>query len=197
MTVMVRRQLLTGIGVLLSGGSALAEEPPADRDRSVAENYQLPVPGSDRIVAGATIGVNAPLADVKKLVLSYQRYKDILPRLQQSRVVAEENGVTDVYMRAPILHGLSAIWGLMRFQPPVPWRKRGFQVEGNLVKGNMEAWHGKWMAFPCGDKRTLLKLELYIDLEVPVPVSIVNRELLWAAGVGVTAVRDLSECPRG
>ncbi len=195
MTVLVRRQLMTGLGAALLGESvARAEDPPADRDRSVAENYRLPIADSDRIVAGATIGVNTAIADVKAILLSFARYKDILPRLQQSRVVAEENGVTDVYMRAPIMHGLSAIWGVMRFTPPSVWRKRGLQIAGNLTKGNMSVWTGKWMAFPCGEKRTLLKLELYIDIDVPVPVSLVNDQLLWACRFGVTSVRDMAEC---
>jgi hypothetical protein len=192
---MFRRDLLAAVAAVTVPASAWAADgPPPDRDRSQPENYHRPVPGTDLVIAGAIIGVNAPLAAVKKVLLAYHRYKDILPRLQQSRVVAEDNGTNDVYMRAPILNGLAAIWGVMRFSPVKPWGKRGIQIDGELLKGNINKWHGTWIAFPCGAKRTLLKIELFIDLDVPVPTSVVNRNVLWAARKGVSAVRDMAEC---
>jgi hypothetical protein len=204
-----RRELCAGALAMLLPRVAFGEEPEKapptaspsvpkseteGRDRSVAENYTVPVEGTDLVIAGATIGVNAPLADVKRVLLAFHRYKDILPRLQQSRVVAETDGATDVYMRAPIMNGLAAIWGVVRFTPLTPWRKRGFQLAGARVSGNVEKWTGKWMAFPCGDKRTLLKLELFCEVGLPLPTRVVTKWLLWACNKSVTAVRDMAEC---
>jgi hypothetical protein len=168
--------------------------PNPDRDRTVASNYTLPVEGTDVVIAGAAIDVHAPLEDVKRVLAAFHRYKEILPRLQQSRVVAENNGVTDVYLRAPILHGLTAVWGVARFAPFAPWRTRGVQLVGTLASGNLRKWSGKWMAFPCGERRTLLKLELFVETGMPIPTRIVNKWLLWASLKGVTAVRDMAEC---
>lgn len=192
---MVRRQALAALATLTFPGRALAgDAPAAETDRSVAENYQRAVRDTDLVIGGALIGIHAPLATVKKVLLAFPRYKEIFPRLQQSRIVAEDNGVTDVYVRAPILHGLAHIWGIMRFQPPKPWRTRGIRIDGELVKGNIVAWNGTWMAIPCGKKRTLLKLEMFIEVDVPAPASAVNHSMLWATRKGVTAVRDIAEC---
>ncbi len=169
------------------------EGPPPNRDRSVAENYQLPVEGSDLVIGGAVIGVNTTLDAVKKVLLSFRRYKDILPRLEQSRLVAEENGSVDVYMRAPLLHGLGAIWGIAHFPPIEPWRGRGIQLRGEFVKGNLKKWNARWMAFPCGGHRTLLKIEMFADIDLPVPVKWITDELLRSCRDAVTAVRDIAE----
>lgn len=170
------------------------ESPPPERDRTEASNYTAPIADSELVVCGAVIDVHAPLEDVKRVLAAFHRYKHILPRIQQSRVVAENAGTTDVYLRAPILHGLAAIWGVARFAPFAPWRKRGVQLVGSMVSGNLEKWSGKWMAFPCGERRTLLKLELFAELSMPIPTSVVTKWLLWACRKGVTAVRDMAEC---
>ena len=56
-----------------------------------------------------------------------------------------------------------------------------------------EKWSGRWLAFPCGEKRTLLKLEMYCEVGIPLPARVVNKWLLWACRKGVTAVRDMAE----
>ena len=204
-----RRHAVVGHVTLLLPNVATGDEPKAppsesaippvpddapERDRSVAENYSLPVAGTDLVICGATIGVNAPLASVKRVLLTFHRYKEILPRLQQSRVVAESEGATDVYMRAPIMNGLAAIWGVARFAPVAPWRTRGIQLTGSLVSGNIQKWTGRWMAFPCGERRTLVKVELFCEVGLPIPSRIVTKWLLWACRKSVTAVRDMAEC---
>ncbi|MBM4376543.1 MAG: hypothetical protein FJ095_15785 [Deltaproteobacteria bacterium] len=175
-------------------GDAPLGAPTTDRDRTAAATYVIPVAGTDLVIGGAVIDVRAPLADVTKILGEFHRYKEILPRLQQSRVVAEEGDKTDVYMRAPILHGLAAVWGVARFGPFEPYKTRGVQRQGELVSGNIEKWSGRWVAFPCGERRTLLKLELFCRLSIPLPSRVVNKWLLWACRKGVSAVRDMAEC---
>ncbi len=166
----------------------------ATRDRSVAETYSRPTPGSDFVTGGAIIGINTALEDVRAVLFAFGGYRTILPRLDQSRIVARSKGTTDVYLRAPILRGLAHVSGTVRFPPPKPYHELGIQIDGTLVKGNVEAWRGSWKAFPCGRRRTVLRLELFIDVTVPVPTSIVNREVIWACAQGVTAVRNVAEC---
>lgn len=199
-----RRQAVAGAVVLLLPNLATADERPLldaapaapERDRSSAENYSVAVEGSDVARAGAAIGIHAPMADVKRVLLAFHGYKDIFPRLKQSRVVNETPVATDVYLRAPIMNGLAAIWGVARFQPVQSWRNRGILLEGALVSGNVEKWSSAWMAFPCGERRTLLKLELYCELGLPIPARIINKWLLWACRKSVSAVRDIAECGR-
>ncbi|MBM4360720.1 MAG: hypothetical protein FJ096_21650 [Deltaproteobacteria bacterium] len=169
-------------------------EPAAERDRTVASTYTIPVEGTDLVIGGAAIDIHAPIEDVKRVLTAFHRYREILPRIQQSRVLAEKDDSTDVYLRAPILHGLAALWGVARFAPFAPWRKRGVQLVGTMVSGNLEKWSGKWLAFPCGEKRTLLKLELFVQVGMPLPTRVVTKWLLWACQKGVTAVRDMAEC---
>lgn len=175
-------------------GDAPLRAPIADRDRTEAANYVITMPGTDVITGGAAIDVRAPLADVRKIIGSFHRYKEILPRIQQSRVVAENGGTSDVYLRAPILGGLAALWGVARFKPFQPYKSRGIELAGTLVDGNIDDWQGRWMAFPCGEKRTLLKLEIYCRPSIPIPSRIINKWTLWACLKGVTAVRDMAEC---
>ncbi|MBW2454231.1 MAG: hypothetical protein JRI68_06965 [Deltaproteobacteria bacterium] len=165
-----------------------------DKGRLKAKRYRLPMPGSDIGIGGATLGIYAPMAAVLKVVLKYGNYDKILPRLEQSRIVGKEGDETDVYVRAPILRGVAHIWGVIRFGPPEPWAGEGKTLTGRLVKGNVEAYHGRWKLYPCGEDRTILQCEQFIDLKIPVPSSLVTPELEWAADKGVTAVRDIAEC---
>ena len=63
-----------------------------------------------------------------------------------------------------------------------------------MKKGNLESFEGAWKMYPCSSKRTVLRLELFLDVNVPVPDSWITPELAWAADKGVTAVRDAAEC---
>ncbi len=159
-----------------------------------AKRYRLPMPGSNIGIGGATLGIYAPMDDVLKVLLDFRKYHTILPRLEQSRIVGKADGKTDVYVRAPILRGVAHIWGVIRFGPPKPWAGEGKTLTGRLVKGNVEAYHGRWRLYPCGKERTILQCEQFVDLKIPVPSSLVTPELEWAADKAVTAVRDIAEC---
>lgn len=186
-----------GTALSLVTGPGHADRPPVvDRnvDRNKAERYQLPREGSDINVGGAKIAIHRPLDDVLKVVMSFRKYHQILPRLETSKLVARGPEYHDVYMRAPILRGMYNIWTVARFTEPLPHGRRGKKVLGAMRKGNLEAFDGRWQLHPCSDKRTILRLELYLIPKVPVPSAWITPELMWAADKGVTAVRDLAEC---
>lgn len=184
-----RRTFLLGGSLVLCSEVSLAEE----IDRRVARTHQIPTPGSPIQTGVGTIDVFGSMDQVLDVLLDYRKYHTILPRLETSRVVGKRKGSTDVYLRAPILRGLAHVWGLARFSPPRRRPSGGREIVGTLVKGNLDGWHGRWLLHPCG-KRTILTMEMFIDLKIPVPAKLVASELAWAAGKGVTAVRDMVEC---
>lgn len=170
-----------------------AAEPPAKIDRSVAERYGKPTPGSDIDSGGALIGVNAPFETVAAVCRSYRKYNRILPRVKESHIIGKKKGATDVYMSAPILGGIASISFISRFTEH-PYGPAGLRIGSEFVSGKVKDFRGSWFISPCGPNRTIVRVELFIDINFPVPSSLVSPELMWAAGKGVTAVRDIAEC---
>ncbi len=192
----MQSEQLSRRGLLFGAAAAIVLLPvdaqAADK-RAKAKRYRLNTPGSGIDTGGAVILVEAPMDAVLKVVQDYRQYRKILPRLQQSRVLKRHGGKTDVYLRAPILHGAVSIWGVARFGQPKPWRKYGKILEGKLVKGNLNAWQGRWKMLPKGPNRTALWLEMFVDPKFPMPDAWITPELMWASDKGVTAVRDMAE----
>ena len=184
-----RRTFLIGGSLVLCSELSLAEE----IDRRVPRTHHIPTRGSHIETGVATIDVYGTMDQVLEVLLDYRKYHTILPRLETSRVVGKHKGATDVYLRAPILRGLAYVWGVARFTPPKRRPTGGKEIAGTLIKGNLDGWHGRWILHPCG-KRTILSMEMFIDVKIPVPAKVVTKELEWAAGKGVTAVRDIVEC---
>jgi ribosome-associated toxin RatA of RatAB toxin-antitoxin module len=190
------REHVSRRGLLLGAAAAillLPAEALADGKRAKAKRYRLNTPGSGIDTGGAVILIEAPQDAVLKVVQNYRKYRKILPRLEQSRVLKRHRGKTDVYLRAPILHGAVSIWGVARFGQPKPWRKDGKILSGKLVKGNLDAWQGRWKMRPMGPNSTALWLEMFVDPKVPMPDAWITPELMWASDKGVTAVRDMAE----
>jgi polyketide cyclase/dehydrase/lipid transport protein len=187
-----RRSFLCGAAAL---GSSFVLGPPAwGRDLSVAERYQFRAPGRATDTGGALIAVQAPLDRVVAVLTDFRKYSDILPRLELSRVVARGPKGTDVYLRAPILGGVVSIWGIARFSQPKPWGQRGRRIVGRLIRGNLDGWSGQWKVWPCGPERVLLRLEMFFDLQIPLPDVVVIDNVMWSCQTSVTAVRDMAEC---
>jgi ribosome-associated toxin RatA of RatAB toxin-antitoxin module len=189
---------LTRRGIILGSAAAalglgMPEAFSAEPAKAKAKRYRRPTKGSSIDTGGAVISIDAPIDRVMKVVLDFRKYRHILPRLEQSRVLGVKDGKTDVYLRAPILNGAVNIWGIARFSPPVPWRDEGKMVVGEMVKGNLDAWYGAWMLEPASPTRTSVWLEMFVDPQVPMPDSWITPELEWAADKGVTAVRALAE----
>lgn len=188
-----RRALIASVALspLVGLAEAWASSPPPGRPR--ARRYSFTSPASRIDFGGAIISVCAPMAQVMRQVLRYRDYHEILPRMKTSQVLKKTGDEAEVYLRAPILRGLASVWGVTRFKGPLPWKWGGEQVVASLVKGNVHAFYGHWKAHPCGEASTVLRLEMLIDVRVPVPPSIVTDQCMWAADQAVTAVRDRVE----
>jgi hypothetical protein len=191
----------TAASVAASAAPSAAPAPPSPAPAPSAERpkrmesvrYRKPVAGSNFDAGGAWILVNAPLDVVRKVVQRFDRYDRLIPRLEQSRVVARRHGATDVYMRAPVLHGAVTLWAVIRFNPI---EKLGVveRMSSELVEGNLLSWNAEWRLIPCGEERTLIKLEILTDVNIPFPSSLIAPELAYIADKAVTAVRDRAEC---
>jgi len=183
---------LLGLQLACLAAPAQAQDPePATR--VAALRFRRPTPGSGIETGGARILIHAPAAIVRKVLQRHDRYHRIFPRLEQSRVVTRKHGDTDVYLRAPILHGSFHLWAVLRFFAP---RKIGLEevIDSQLVDGNLDAWRASWRLVPCGQEQSFLEMELLADVKIPVPASLITPELEWVADRAVTAVRDRAEC---
>jgi len=177
----------------LPAGSARGESPAAPLQRMDSVRYRLHTPGSDIDTGGAWVLVHAPLPVVRKIVQRFEHYEKYLPGMEQSRIVRREKGATDLYMRAPVLHGAVTLWGVLHFMPP---QKRGVNeiIRGELREGNLDACTVEWRLAPCGEQETMVRLEAYAELKIPLPASIYTPEFEYIGDKAVSAVRDRAEC---
>lgn len=187
--------LVTAIaaGVLFPSGAAAGDEVAALEARGEALPYSLPTQGSEIETGGAAILVHAPLARVESLVLRFGRYKEYVPAFEQSRLVQRhKSGETDVYVEVPVLSGASKLWALLRFSKPVK-DAAGEVISARLIKGNMADFRAVWRLRAAGDDRTIVKLELFADPDLPVPDAFVEDGLVAASAKAVTGIRDHAE----
>lgn len=168
----------------------------AEAGKSKAKRYRFATPGSDIDTGASVILVDAPLEEVLDVVQNYRKYREIMPKVKQSRIVGKKRGKTDVYMRVPIMKGAHSVWGVARFDAPKRHQKNGRIVRAEMVKGNVEDWHGAWKLEPKGKNQTVLRMEMFCDLEIPVPAKWVTPKLMWATDKSVTRVRDMVEKKR-
>jgi hypothetical protein len=178
-----------------TASATATDEAAADRLEATgkAQEYRKPTAGSDIDTGGAIILVDAPMDEVIAELQHFDNYAEIFPRIQDARAVGRKGKSTDVYLRAPVLDGTTAIWAVTRFSEPKPWREDGKQIHSRFVKGNLKAWRGVWKVEPIGESQTALRIELFIDVKLPVPDAWVTPELMWASGKAVTAIRDIVE----
>jgi hypothetical protein len=188
--------LAFGATTTLDVSRALAEDDP-DLARladgvSRKENWQPP--GTTQRYGHAEVLVHAPLAAVKKVVLDYAHYKDLVPnKFHTSRLVAKENGATDVYLQVPIMHGMITLWDVMRFRELTPVAPGWAMVEGWLVRGNVKEANVAWTMHAIDDEYTVLKFDLLILPSMPAPQSAIDEELRDAAMDAIDAVRDKAQ----
>ena len=157
------------------------------------ERYNVALAGASIRAGGGRTAVNAPLAEVRKVVQDFGHYADFMPRFKRSRIVGKNGLDTDVYLQVEILHGAATIWAVTRFNPPAS-EGSGERIEGRMQsQGNVDDLRSVWHLYPVDDNHTILKLELLIVPKVPLPGSVVTGELEYAADKAVSSARDRAE----
>lgn len=157
------------------------------------ERYNVAIPGQSIRAGGGMTAVNAPISVVRQVVTDYGHYADFMPRFQKSRVVGKTQGVTDVYLQVPILHGAATVWAVTRFSPAAK-EGGGERIEGRMAdQGNVDDMRAIWHLTPIDETHTLLKIEILIVPKLPLPGSVVTPELEFASDQAVSAARDRAE----
>jgi ribosome-associated toxin RatA of RatAB toxin-antitoxin module len=158
-----------------------------------AVRYSLAMPDSPIRAGGAMVAIDAPLADVRRLVTDYAHYQDFLPGFQKSRILARGPAGTDVYLQAPILHGAATLWAVVRFGLPVR-DGAGERIEGKKTgQANVDDLRAIWRLSPIDANRTLLKLEFLVVPSLPLPGAMVTPQLAESSEDAVRACRDRAE----
>ncbi len=152
-------------------------------------------PGKSERYGHAEIMIHGPADDVRKVILDFAHYKDIVPRkFKNAHVVAKEKGQTDLHMQVPILHGMILLWDILRFGPIVP-TEHGERLEGKFVRGNVKDANIVMTMRGVGPKATILKCDLLILPKVPAPQSAIDEELRDAAGDALDGIKARVETP--
>lgn len=197
-----KRHLASWIAVGLVGLSTSlvwADGPSGEAARLMqtrkTERYNVALVGASTSIraGGGMTAVNAPLAEVRKIVQDFGHYADFMPRFKKSRIVGRNGMDTDVYLQVEILHGAATIWAVTRFTPPVSQGSCEV-IQGKMEhQGNVDDLRSVWHLCSVDDTHTILKLELLIVPKVPVPGSVVTGELEYAADKAVSSARNRAE----
>lgn len=143
-------------------------------------------------VARGEIFINAPMKDVKAVVMDYGSYSTFISKFQKSKILKTTGEVNEVYLQAPILHGAATIWAVESFAAPAPDGK-GEKIVGSMLKGNVDDLRATWRMRPVDDKHTVLSLDMYIAPKIAAPESLVTAEAEDACGDGVISVKERAE----
>jgi ribosome-associated toxin RatA of RatAB toxin-antitoxin module len=186
---------LTGLALVSLPLVAAADTPPDAtklRDARSAERFDMASHTAIR-TGGAQIFINAPLAEVRKVVLDFAHYQDFMPGFKRSRVVQRNKEFTDVYLQVPILHGAATVWAVARFKPPQKLANGTELIESTMQQGNVNEFRASWRLIPVDANHTILRSEILIVPKLPLPSSVVTPELSYAADKAVTASRNKAE----
>jgi hypothetical protein len=142
--------------------------------------------------------IEASLDRVRALVTDYDHYATIMPKFGRSRVIKRGAEGADVYLQVPVLHGAGHLWAMVRFTGPTP-TGAGERIEGTyLHEGNVSAFHCAWTLSRIDDTHTLLHLALLLLPKIPLPQSIIDKELNDACRDALGGIKSHAEnAPHG
>jgi ribosome-associated toxin RatA of RatAB toxin-antitoxin module len=189
--LLTRRAWISCLSVLAVPSVALA----APQNRNV-ERYERAIAGSSQRAGAARTGVDASAQRVEAVVTDYAGYARFIDQFERARVVGRGKTSTDLYIEIPILHGLTKIWAVLRFQAPV--RNAGSTVvAGRMLKGNVNRLDVTWRVDRVDASSTRLAAELVLDISLPAPESAVMKTVKRAAAQAVKGARKEAEAARG
>lgn len=188
-----RRTWLGCAGVLLAPSVALWSPSSAlARGNRDVVRYERAVSGTSNRAGAARAGVEADARRVESVVTNYAGYARFIEQFERARVVGRASAATDLYLDIPILHGLTKIWAVVRFQPPVRHGK-STSIHGRMIKGNVKRLDVTWRIDQVNATYTRLAAELLLDISFPAPESAVLKTVKRAAAQAVKGARREAE----
>ena len=133
--------------------------------------------------------VDAPYAQVRRVVLDYARYDTFMPHFRTSRVLAQRGSRASVYMEVGILRDTITLWARLDVRAQEVDGKT--VVEARMTQGNMDAFHARWELEPIDEgRRTLARFQILVDPDLPaVPDSVLASENAKSARRAIVRLR--------
>ena len=151
----------------------------------------LPVPMDDKYFGGrATIVVDAPLTKVRAALLDVARWREFMPLVSSSRLVAVTNGTREFE-----LEGAASGIEPLRMRARLA-RSRAHEGETyviDLVSGNVRELRALWTLAKASEGKTELSLELFVRPAQRVPPAALNRANLEATARAAVGVQRRAE----
>jgi hypothetical protein len=176
---------------------APAPVPDADAARIAAAGHSLkwnwtPPGKNDRFGHAETL-IHRPLAEVRRMVVDFPRYKELASSITTSRVVGHEpDGSTDVYLQMGVLNNTISFWNVTRFAPLRHVSDAEEVLEGQMIpgKGNIDNSAAVWTLHAAGGEWTVLKFDVLLRPGLPAPQSLIDEQLRDSAMDAVNSIHD-------
>lgn len=147
-------------------------------------------PESSMPTAGGIIRVRAPIDVAKTIAVDFDRYWELNPDIETSRIVERAGDATDVYLRVPTVIPDTYIWAVVRFAPVAA--SEGVTYKGTFVQGNLDDLRISWRLVPRGEE-TLAQMEVLADPRLPLPKKWIVRDTRLGIQWMLERFRDKAE----
>ncbi len=203
MSTPIRASLLgTALGTALLGAALLVAATPLSpypSPRVLAEASPERAEGAIKVTSlshpntnvrwGRASGmVQAPLADVMRVVEDYGKYHTFLPHFRTSKVLTKRGDAAIVYMEAVIAMNTMTLWAQMKMAP-APANGATRVIEAKMMKGNVNFLEARWELTPVDPQHTSVAFQLLLDPKVPLPASMLSNENAKASRKTISALR--------
>lgn len=170
------------------GSMAAAAELPQELSSGAIVVSTRPHAGTN-VRWGRSVGVvDAPIADVMRVVSDYGAYQEFMPHFEASRVLSQRGERALVYMEALIAKKTLKIWAQLKITPEQ--RDTTRIVSARMTKGNLAHMEARWEVSPLPDGRSLVTFDILVDPQLPLPASLVSSENEKASKSTIRALRD-------
>lgn len=133
--------------------------------------------------------IPAPVDRVMTTITDYGHYDQFLPTFQESRVLSQRGNNAMVYLEALVARGTITLWAQMRLYERRPEGDTRI-IEGRLVEGNMSTFVARFRVSPVDDgQQSLVEFHLLIDLDMPLPSSLLTTENVRNSRKALRALR--------
>jgi len=162
----------------------------AAEEATAIEAGNVAYPGSDVSWGRAVTTVDLPVSKVSSVVTDYARYSEFIPRCDQSKVLSRRGDNAILYIQSKVLKNTTTFWVQLHIYKKVKKDSSTIVVEGRKLQGNVERAVARWELWPVdGGKRTRIAFQFFVQLDLPIPSSVVSDQNRKAARATLKALR--------